>query len=225
MHVLLDHISSIMIAGVLFIAVFTMMQRNQQNAMEMQVNNMVSEQAYHFLNMMERDIENMLHPDQLDGIALDPTCTVSMDPSDTTLTRSFSFPSMEVFTDTSTGIPVDSVARVHLTYQLTPTLKKAIVNGVEKPLYKIDRIKQNEGVGGTAIDGTSGEIITNFSVTLFNEDGGVTPGACPEELGNTKVQFEAASEISFESADERVQKSRTNLNTTRYGATIYSPNR
>ena len=229
MHILLDHISALLIAGVLFVSVFTMMHRNRQNAVELQVNQIVNQQAYDFLDMLERDIENMLSADQLNGVSLDSTCFLELHPPDSTGTetfKSFSFPSMEVYTDT-VGFVRDSVALVHLTYRKEPTGLNAMVNGEEQPLYIIYRDKQNEGPGGVFQDGSSGEMITDFSLLLFNEGGGSTDrGACPSELGSTKVEFEAASVWSYDyTADDRYTKSKNNLNTTRYGATIYSPNR
>ena len=65
MHILLDHISASLVAGILFIALFTMMHRNRQNAFEMSVNQEITEQSYQFLKIIERDIENMRSSNEL----------------------------------------------------------------------------------------------------------------------------------------------------------------
>ena len=250
MHVLLDHISSFLVAGILFIAVFTMMHRNRQSAVEMTVNQMVNEQAYEFLKIIERDVENMRSMDELNDNAplVDTLCSIV----DTTLfftnpdgsvteknrTTRFTFPTLE-------GTVVDTLASVipmpeyvSITYEMIATGKKAMVNGNLETLFRVDRLRQEVAGGPVTYAGTSGDIITNFSVRMFNRSAGEeecadkSSGATDGGLAHTLVEFEAASPISFDFESDldandvdEPKKSRSNLNATRYGATIYSPNR
>ena len=59
MHVLLDHISAFIVATILFVSIFTMTNRSRQNAVDMQIGQIVQEQAYDFARIIERDLENI----------------------------------------------------------------------------------------------------------------------------------------------------------------------
>ena len=109
---------------------------------------------------------------------------------------------------------------------------KAMVNGEIKPLFRVDRLRQTVDGGPVSFAGSSGEIITNFSVTMYGSEGGIEECADNGSLGRTVVEFEAASWVSYDFESDpdandsnETLKSRSNLNATRYGATIYSPNR
>ena len=65
MHVLLDHITAFIVASVLFVSIFTMINRSRQNAVEMQIGQMVHEQAYDFARVLERDLENIRSESQV----------------------------------------------------------------------------------------------------------------------------------------------------------------
>ena len=242
MHILLDHISALLVAGVLFIAVFTMMHRNRQQAFELSVNQALNEQSYNFLKIIERDIENMRSTDELGSVTIDTLCQVVdstlliANPDGTVTERnrtlSFTFPTLEETIVDTTASVIPPPEYVSIRYVLTPTGDQAMVNGALQPLFRVDRMRQAVAGGPVSYAGSSGDIITNFSVTMFNKNNAEQECADNGELARTVIEFEAASPISYDfesdpnadAADEPV-KSRSNLNATRYGATIYSPNR
>ena len=218
MHILLDHISAFLIAGILFIAVFTMMHRSRQSAVEMQVNQIIHEQAYEFLQMIERDLENIRSSTQVVA-GVDPTCTMVNTTVDSLKrTQSITFPTLEVPIDQT--LPAEYVS---ITYQMEHTAgDSAYVNGDFVPLFAINRYRQTDSTSTAIPTGTSGPIITHFAVTMYNKSG--LEAVCPDDgdLGRTHIEFQAASAINV---DYEHQKSSNNLNTTRFGATVYSPNR
>ena len=238
MHILLDHISASLVAGILFIAVFTMMHRNRQNTFEMSVNQVVNERAYDFLKVIERDIENMRSTSELtsESAPIDTLCllvdsTLQITNPDGTVTPKnrtlrFTFPTFEETIADTTISFLPPPEYVSITYEMVDTGLKTMVNGESKPLYRVDRLRQAVDGGPVNFAGSSGEIITNFSVRMFGPGG---PEECADNgnLRRTVVEFEAASWITYDSdnAADRNIKSRSNLNATRYGATIYSPNR
>ena len=191
--------------------------------MEMQVNQMINEQAYEFLKMVERDLENIRSTSQVDP-GVNETCAIQDVFVDSLIKRTlnFTFPTQEVPTD-----PTDPVTQVSITYALEADSTRndsTMVNGEKVALYSVKRYRQENATATPVEVGTSGPIITNFAVTMYSRDG--VPQICPDEgdLGYTQIEFEAASAINVEFLEEN-KRSVNNLNATRYGATIYSPNR
>ena len=233
MHILLDNIAALLVAGVLFVSVFAMMQRNNQNAIEFTVNKMVHEQAYDFLKVIERDLENIRSSNQAVNSSTDPFCEVDNENIvvDTLIvqnTRRVAFPTYIRPID---GTPDRTVSVRYVREEPRENEPDSvIVNGQVLPLYNIVRYEKFGETGSVRYAGESGPIITNFLVEMFHKDG--TPIACPDngDLGRTRVEFQAAmAPVEYsdqQSLFENNSKTRFGtLNVSRFGATVYSANR
>lgn len=231
MHVLLDHISAFIIATVLFVSVFTMINRSRQNAVEMQIGQMVQEQAYEFSRILERDLENIRSEAQViaRNTFLEPdlanVCSFVVDEKGRT-TRLI-FPTLK---DPRLGANSDIV---NVEYELVPTDTSVTYLGEKLDLYTIERFLRPGGDVSTRIpDGSSGAFITHFAVTMHADgiggtelSGTASSGACPPDGALTKTHIEiqaALPTVEFVSGNQR---STSNLNVTRFGAVVYSSNR
>ena len=232
MHILLDNIAALLVAGVLFVSVFAMMQRNNQNAIEFTVNKMVYEQAYDFLKVIERDIENIRSTSQAIDTGTDTFCEVDnenvvQDTMIVTNTRRIAFPTYIRPID---GTP-DRTVSVRYVREDPPTGPDSIiVNGRYTPLYNIIRYEKFGETGSVRYAGESGPIITNFLVEMFDNKGNLLACADEGSLGRTRVEFQAAlAPVEYHDQQSLFENNNTSrfgtLNASRFGATVYSANR
>lgn len=220
MHILLDHISAFIIGGIVLVSVLTMMHKNRQSTVEIQINQIVHEQAYEFLRIVERDLENIRSSSQAVLRGVPDTCgfqTITL--GTLKRTQSLVFPTLEA----PPNRPPELVSVIYRLEEDT-SLDSVRVNDRNQKIYSVNRYRRANASAPEIPDGTSGPIITNFSVRMYDNDG-VEALACPDDgdLGRTQVEFQAALP-TVEYLDEN-QRSKTNLNVTRFGATVYSPNR
>ena len=226
MHVLLDHISALLVASILFLSIFTVINRNRQNAVEMQIGQIVHEQAYEFSKIIERDLENIRSDAQVDVAGLEEIpCYVETDAEGRTV-----FLSIPTLDDPRAGA---ASAIVNVIYQLLPADTSITIRGESHKIFTVNRYRRSAISSEAPLipDGGSGAFITHFQVNMFSSDATspATPVAgttiCPPdgELNRTRIEFQAAIPTIEYTSDN--QRSTSNLNVSRFGATVYSPNR
>ena len=225
MQVLLDHISAFLVATILFVSMFTVINRNRQNAVEMQIGQIVHEQAYEFSKIIERDLENIRSDAQVLAAGLTIDCSFSTDPNGQTL--SLSIPTLDnPLAGAASGI-------VNIVYQLEAADTTLSILGEEHEIYTVNRYRRVGSADDAPLipDGGSGAFITHFQVNMFSS-AVATPVApvagkttCPAdgELNRSRIEFRAAMPTVDYGTDNK--RSTNNLNVTRFGATVYSPNR
>ncbi len=230
MHILLDHITAFVVATVLFVSVFTMINRSRQNAVEMQIGQMVQEQAYEFTRILERDLENIRSEAQVlaRNSYLEPDLTniCSYVVDEKGRTRHLIFPTLK---DPRLGANSDIV---NVEYELVPADTSVLYLGERLELFTIERFLRPGGDVVRIPDGSSGAFITHFAITMHTEGVGGTElsetassGDCPPDgsLTKTNIEIQAAMPtLEYVSGDER---STSNLNVTRFGSVVYSSNR
>ncbi|MEM8489028.1 MAG: hypothetical protein AAF564_26010 [Bacteroidota bacterium] len=231
MHILLDHIGAFIVATVLFVSMFTMINRSRQNAVDMQIGQIVQEQAYDFARVLERDLENIrseaqvikrnqfIEPDIEESI-----CGFASD--EFGRTTSLIFPTLA---DARLGANSDIV---NVRYELVPADTSLTYAGQELQLFTLNRYLRPGDSTIEIPDGSSGAFITHFAVTMHTEgvggtelSGTASTGECPPDgtLSKTHIEIQAAlPSAEYTTGDQR---STSNLNVTRYGAVVYSPNR
>lgn len=231
MHILLDHISAFLVATVLFVSLFTLINRSRQNAVDMQIGQIVQEQAHNFARIIERDLENIRSDEQvilrnqfLEPDIESPLCSFQVDEFGRTI--HLIFPTLA---DPRLGANSDIV---NVRYELEPTSKTVTYLGDELEIFSINRYVRDGDASVEYADGSSGPIITHFAITMHSEGNGGTDlsgtastGDCPSDgsLSKTHIEIQAALP-SVEYVSEN-QRSTSNLNVTRYGAVVYSSNR
>lgn len=195
----------------------------------MQIGQIVQEQAYDFVRILERDLENIrteaqvlrrnefLEPD------IDPICSFVVQDGKTT---NLVFPTLA---DPRLGANSDIV---NVEYELQSMDTSLVYLGEELEIYTINRYLRPGDSSIRIPDGSSGAFITHFAVTMHSEGiGGVeisgtaSTGDCPPDgsLEKTHIEIQAAlPTLDYVSGNQR---STSNLNVTRFGATVYSPNR
>lgn len=231
MHVLLDHITAFIIATVLFVSLFTMINRSRQNAVEMQIGQMVQEQAYDFMRVIEQDLENIrsqaqvisrntyLEPDILDA------CEFTTDTEGRT-TRLI-FPTLA---NQKQGANSDII---NVEYVLEPTGDKLTYLEKELDIFTINRyVHTGDSTVVRTHDGSSGNFITHFAITMHTAGVGGTDlsdtaftGTCPPDGSLAKTHIEMQAALPTVDYVEGNQRSTSNLNVTRFSAVVYSPNR
>ncbi len=231
MHILLDHITAFIVASVLFVSIFTMINRSRQNAVEMQIGQMVQEQAYEFTRVLQRDLENIRSESQVieRNSSLEPDlaniCSFVVDEKGRT--KHLIFPTLR---DPRLGANSDIV---NVEYELVPADTSIMYLGERLELFTIERFLRPGGDVLTRIpDGSSGAFITHFAITMHAEGVGGTElsetassGDCPPDGSLTKTHIEmqaAMPTIDYVSGNQR---STSNLNVTRFGSVVYSSNR
>lgn len=214
MYAILDHIGAILVTSVLLIGVFTLQQRYQQRNIEMQVSQMIKKRAHEFGKTIEMDLENMRRQEEVEAVGKTYSCEMVQDASG--LTSFLTFPTLGQ-PDLGANSPI-----VQVSYQLNALGKTVLVNGMDVPLYMLDRLV-DDGISNYS-DGSSGEMITHFSVGMYADGPGgpITSLSCPSNLSRIRLEFEAAlSPVEFAAGNQR---SISNVNAVRYSSTIYSQN-
>jgi hypothetical protein len=221
MHVLLDHISSVIVASLLFLSLIAVMHRSRQNTIELQVGQMIEEQAFSFARTVERDLENIRSGQQtLLALGRTEECLIERDGAGNT-TRLL-FPTLD---RPDAGV---ASAIVHIEYRLVPDDTTTIeVAGTRRPVYRVERRRKINDL--TYVDdGASGNFITRFDIGMVEEGAIGAPSGlllelCPDNLDRVQVDFQVAvPTVEYESADK---KSTTRFNVVRYGTTVYTQNR
>ncbi len=230
MHILLDHISAFIIATILFVSIFLMINRSRQNVVDMQIGQMVHEQAYEFSRILERDLENIRSDAQVIQRNLyqepdieESICGFATD--EFGRTTSLIFPTLA---DPGLGANSDIV---NVRYELVSADTSLMYLGEELEIFTVNRYVRP---GDSSVEipvGSSGAFITHFAVTMHTEgvggtelSGTASTGECPPDgaLTKTNIEIQAAlPSVDFVSGKERT----SNLNVTRLGAIVYSSNR
>ncbi len=221
MHVLLDHISAVIVATVLFISLIAVVNRNRQNTVELQIGQMVEKQAFSFARTIERDLENMRSKEQTETTLGRPEeCFLERDAAGNV--THLLFPTLE---DPSAGVASNIV---HVEYRLIAEDSTTIdVHGAFMQVYRMERRRKINDL--TYIDdGGSGSFITRFTIGMVSEGAVAAPSGllvetCPENLDRVHLEFQAAIPTVEQRSPD--QKSTSGLNIVRYGNTIYSQNR
>ncbi len=226
MHVLLDHISAVLVASVLFVSIFTLTNRNRQNAVEMQIGQIVQEQAYAFSKIIERDLENIRSNKQVInalGSSFDVKETCKYEINEEGQTEFIRFATLE----SPNAGSVSGI--VFVEYHLEPADTVITIQDEEHEIFKVTRYRRQLPSSPLIPDGGSAPIITHFDVRMYPTTQTVSNVTgliyCPEdgELNRPRIEFQAAMPgVQNVTSDQR---STSNLNVTRFGATVYSPNR
>ena len=218
MHVFLDHLASTLVLSVL-VLIFVLVQfRGAQSNAESVVNHVVRSETLEIVETLERDIVNIRTQTQTQnaisagnftgGTVYNCGMTVN---GDTTL--AFTFPTLANPQAGDTA----SVALVnYVLIQVPGNSVSRMMGGVEvsHPLYRLERQI------GTDITGISQSTVTYFNVDYFR-DGVALPvlnGVCPADMDRIRFQLQMARPGIEEAAMN--QMSRSQLNFSRYGATL-----
>ncbi len=236
MHVLLDHIGAFVVATVLFVSMFTMINRSRQNAVDMQIGQMVQEQAYEFARVLERDLENIRSEAQViqrnqfkEPDIEESICSFASD--EFGRTTSLIFPTLE---DARLGANSDIVNVRYELVSLDTTLTYAKDTNAEEELqlFTINRYVRRGDASFENRDGSSGAYITHFAVTMHSEgvggteiSGTASSGDCPADGTLSKIHIEIQAALPSVEYTTGNQRATSNLNVTRYGAVVYSSNR
>ncbi len=224
MQFLFDHISSFLVFGAIMLIVGLIQLRGMQSNAETTVNYMVRSSTLDISEMLERDLMNMRTQAQTDsaiargvfsgGALTSYQCQFTAN-GDTTLT--FEFPTLS---DPQTDFSDPMAAPVA---QVMYTLDRELGHNVSRlvggttqthPLYRLNRF-----VAGSA-EGWSDLGVTFFKIEYAENGNPIfqsSPGQCPVALSKVRFQLQMAQEAMDEISD---QESRTQLNFSRYGATV-----
>ncbi len=226
MQFLLDHISSFIVFSAIILIVVVLQLRGIQSNAETVMNYMVRSGTLDISEMLERDLTNMRTEAQTDfaisqsnflpNSILAYECKFTMS-SDTTMM--FSFPTLQ---DPQADIADPTTAPVmQVVYQLTREsgAVEREINGttLTHPIYRLERFAAGQ------TNGWSDKSVTFFRIEfaergnpLFQVPGGTDcPG--PSALSKIRFQIQTAKEGFDEVTD---QESKTQLNFSRYGATV-----
>ena len=225
MHIFLDHINAMIVVAVLA-TVFVLLQvRGTQSNTESAVNYMVRSETLGIAEMLERDLFNMRTEEQTNaastagnlvgGVGFSCTGTAS---GDTTL--SLTFPTLSNPQAISTLPDPDSAQVAIVTYQLIrePGEQISRLMGVDTlvhPLYRLERT-----IGGS-VRGWSQSSVTYFRADFGRQTGDFVPAdtLCPlDNLNRIRFQIQMARRGVEDIAND--QRARSQLNFSRYGATV-----
>ncbi len=227
MHILLDHISALLIVSVL-VAIFALIQlRGSQSTSDVAVNYMVRTETLEIADMLERDLLNMRTKDQTDaaiaagkffgGGAYVCTATAAA-AGDTTL--SFTFPTLSDPQGVGALADPDSADVSLVTYQLIPVPGQSIdrMQGNSMVSHPLFRLERRVGVDDT---GSSQATVTYFNIDYGRVTGDFidATGGCPgDQLKKIRFQVQMARQSYDEATGD--QTSRSQLNFSRYGQTV-----
>lgn len=230
MQIILDNLASIFIAGAILLIVVFIQLRGSLGAAESTINYMVYSEALNINTLLERDLENMLTPEQ---IADDVSSFIggtgifacSLDTgngrADTLTFPTVADPDATMNTAGNPG----NTAAIQVRYVLEATGDSADVpvgNTTQlRPLFVLNRYV------GANLTASSLPYITNFEVRLGNKGAldfmpaDLTPQIktiCSTDLAKVRFDFKLVGEnIEFVSRDQR---STSQLNISRFGATV-----
>lgn len=202
MPVLFDHIIAILVGTSLLVALLFVQQRGGQTAIEATVHHTAQTQTADFIDMFERDMENMQGPAR--G-GMTPRLWASG--GQTTRVR------FHTLADPSLG---ENSPLVAVTYELEDTPRTLMVNGAAQPLSRIARYANSTGpyvyTGGTAVN------VLDFDVRFFARDMSdeTTSGNAPDEFGMVRVSLEVGTATPAQQAADQAATSRGNLTRQAY---------
>lgn len=226
MQFLFDHISSFLVFGAIMLIVGLVQLRGMQSNAETTVNYMVRSSTLDISEMLERDLMNMRTQAQTDsaiargvfsgGTVTSYQCQVTSI-ADTTM--SFSFPTLSDPQTDYTDPMAAPVAQVLYQLNREPGYNVSrLVGGTTQthPLYRLDRFVAGSGEGWSDLG------VTFFRIEFAENDNPVfqspLTGDCSTlDLSKVRFQLQMAQEAMDEISD---QESRTQLNFSRYGATV-----
>ncbi len=225
MQFILDHINSFIVFSAVMLVIALLQLRGMQSSAETVVNYIVRSGTLDMSEILERDIMNMRTEAQTNqaiaggifsgGSVVSYQCGFTMS-TDTTMT--FFFPTLA---DPQADIADPTLAPVaQVMYQLTAQPGSSVSRLVEgdtlvHSLYQLDRFVAGNPNGWS--DG--GVVYFRIEFAERGDPNFVTPvsGNCPANLSKVRFQLQMARNGFQEITD---QKSRTQLNFSRYGATV-----
>ncbi|MEM9998654.1 MAG: hypothetical protein AAF809_13215 [Bacteroidota bacterium] len=202
MAFLLDNLTSILVGSTLLVVLLFVQQRSGQSATETAVHQITQARTLMFMDVLERDIENMRTERQ--ALAALGSYTNRLEATAGQTTR-FSFPTLA---DPSLGAASPTV---QVRYDVTPLGDSVMVGDVKRGIYRVQRFE-----GGTPSGGSS-ESIVGFEVEVF-ERGSTTgrrSGAALRDLDRVRVEVTTALNAVRQRAGD--QESRSQTNAIRHG--------
>ena len=231
MHILLDHISAVLVSSVLVVILLLLQIRGTQSNAEVTVNHMVRSETLEIVEILERDLLNMRTQVQTDaaqsagklsgGISFRCSTAVGTASVGADTTKVFEFPTL-LDPQIAAGLADPDSAEVAIvSYRLIrePGLSVSRLMGsgtVNHPIYRLERL-----VSG-ATTGLSQSTVTFFNIEFGLRDGSFQPATssnCP--IGNmSRVRFQiqmARNGVEDIAADQRA---RSQTNFSRFGGTV-----
>ncbi|NNF59532.1 MAG: hypothetical protein HKN04_14950 [Rhodothermaceae bacterium] len=202
MTALFDHIIAVLVGTSLLVALLFVQQRGGQTAIEATVHYTAQTQTADFVDMFERDMENMQGPER--G-GMTPRLWASG--GQTTRVR------FHTLADPSLG---ENSPLVAVTYELEDAWRSLTVNGTAQPLFRVARYA-NSATGYTYTGGTAVNVL-DFDVRFFARDmtGETTTGNAPDEFGLVRVSLEVGTAAPAQQAADQAATSRSNLTRQAY---------
>ncbi len=222
MQFLLDHLGSFIVFSAVMLIVAILQLRGMQSNAETVVNHIVRTGTLEISDMLERDLVNMRTEAQTNDAIAGGFADTSMVVYDCSMaingdtTMSFTFPTLK-FPQMNVGNP-DTAQVAQVLYQLTPQAG-SVTRYLEgdtlvQNFYRLDRFVSGEG------NGWSDTGVTFFRVEYAEPRDPVfkfPAGNCPLAISKIRFQVQMAHQ-GFEEVTD--QESRTQLNISRYGATV-----
>ncbi|MEM6784314.1 MAG: hypothetical protein AAF624_11345 [Bacteroidota bacterium] len=245
MHVILDHLSAIVVATILLVVLLTLQIREKLNATDQALEYQLRTRAEMLLDTFGRDVDNMMTQEEAIAAGVSPsTCHLYYDAEGRL--QSFSFPSY-VERAQVVGFDADSTAQyasfyepMSVRYDLTPTARRLSVGDSARVVHRLERREFRAGSTpsppssgsveiGSVIDSDRlllSESVTAVSVELFGVAGrlgsrGVEVGVAPSDLAYVRLSAELAHEALSNLATD--QASTRLLNTARVSQTFRPP--
>ena len=230
MHIILDHISAVLVSAVMLIIFVLLQVRGTQSNTETTINYMVRSGTLEFAEMLERDLINMRTAAQTDeaaadsmligGIAFACSTDVSAHSTSGDTTIAFTFPTLSDPQVAAGLMNPDSAEVTIVSYRLIREEGMSISRmlgpiTLTHPLYRLER--QVNGVAR----GMSPATVTYFNIDFGKRDGTFQPAtntSCPIDMNRVRFQIQMARNGVEDIAPD--QRNMSQLNFSRYGGTV-----
>lgn len=230
MHIILDHISAVLVSAVMLIIFVLLQVRGTQSSTETTINYMIRSETLEISDMLERDLLNMRTATQTDEAAADSmliggssfmcSTEVGIHPTSGDTTKTFTFPTLSD-PQVAAGLSNPDSAEVTIvSYSLIREEGASISRmlgpvTLTHPLYRIER--QVNGVAR----GMSQSTVTYFNIDFGKRDGTFQPATtsnCPTDMNRVRFQIQMARNGVEDTALD--QRNTSQLNFSRYGGTV-----
>ena len=230
MHIILDHISAVLVSAVMLIIFVLLQVRGTQSSTETAINYLVRSETLEIAEMLERDLLNMRTAAQTDEAAADSMLVggstfvclteVGIHPTSGDTTKTFTFPTLSNPQVAAGLTNPDSSEVTIVSYRLIREEGVSISRmlgpvTLNHPLYRIER--QVNGVAR----GMSQSSVIYFNVDFGKRDGtfqSATTASCPSDMNRIRFQIQMARNGVEEIAPN--QRNTSQLNFSRYGGTV-----
>ncbi|MEM8599003.1 MAG: hypothetical protein AAGF99_03700 [Bacteroidota bacterium] len=197
MAFLLDNLTSILVGAVLIVVFVFVQQRSSQRTTDIAVNQLAQQRTLAFMDVLERDIENMRTERQ--AVAALGSFTNRLESTAGRTTR-YSFPTLA---NPNLGA---AAVTAQVSYEVTELPDSVRVGDRTYPLLRVQRFENGVARGG------SSESIVGFSVEVF-ERGSTTgrqSGAVLRNLDRVRVEVTTALNAIEQRAGDQAATSQTN---------------